>query len=419
MPQLDKSSKKYICPKCDKKTFVIYLTDEGKEINNNVGRCDREDQCGLHYSPKEYYSDNGIDKPIERTKYTPPPIKPPYYIDIELIKGSLSHYDKNNFVQFLEKRFGKEVTTKAVERYFIGTSKRWNGANIFYQFDEVGKCRTGKIMLYNPETGKRIKEPNNCIDWLHTKINKPDYNLNQCLFGSHLFKDRTKVVNIVESEKTAVICSIFYPQCIWVATGGKENLKLLNASSLKNRDVTLYPDLKAFDKWSAKTKELNFQVSDYLERIATPEQREAGEDLADFLLRLPPPNYLKDDAENPVFATIKKSDETAILPEPIKEDFKAVCIIESINKTPVFEAIKKEVKEDWSEEIEELKKYFDTANLPPDPIRLNQCTVINNSKKFIECSLIRAMANNGNAWFRPEIDRLIELKKLNELRFCK
>lgn len=427
------------CPQCNdkRKTFALYIdTETNKPINEKVGRCDRLESCFYHYKPKEYFTDNNIA--IERFQQqkpslTPPPPKPISFIEIEKVKATFCNYDKNDFVKFLENHFGEDATTKVVERYLVGTSKRWSGATIFYQCDINCMVRTGKIMLYSAETCKRIKEPDNCIDWIHTKIKSPDYNLMQCLFGEHLLKGNTLPIAITESEKTAIISSLYYPDFIWLATGGLTNLNTEKCKVLKGRKVVLFPDLKAFDKWNAKNKELHlgFEISDYLERIATDEQREGGEDLGDFLLRLPPPNRLKDKAQIPVFETIKKSDSNVLLSTPQTDVIKAsfpdfmndsdTMLHEKIkvvgaDKVPVLDSIKKETKEDWSEEIKELQKYFDNAILPPDPITLNQSTIIKNAKMFIERSLFIAMANNGNAWFRTEIDRLIQLKELNELR---
>lgn len=52
--QLDKSSKKNICPSCDKRTFVYFLdTDSGEYLPANYGRCDREQSCGYYNAPKK------------------------------------------------------------------------------------------------------------------------------------------------------------------------------------------------------------------------------------------------------------------------------------------------------------------------------------------------------------------------------
>lgn len=49
---LDKSSKKHICPSCDKKTFVFYVnTETGGYLTTDYGRCDREQNCSYHKAP--------------------------------------------------------------------------------------------------------------------------------------------------------------------------------------------------------------------------------------------------------------------------------------------------------------------------------------------------------------------------------
>ena len=144
-------------------------------------------------------------------------------------------------------------------------------------------------MDFPPTTGKRIKEPFNHIYWVHKALKQPVVETRQCLFGEHLLSDKTKPVAIVESEKTAIIASAYLPQFIWVAVGGVENLNAEKCSVLKKRNVTLFPDLKAFDKWNIKTKELSqiarFQISDLLECKATEAERKQGLDLADYLVK--------------------------------------------------------------------------------------------------------------------------------------
>lgn len=46
---LDRSSKKFICPNCHKKTFVKYVdNDNGNYLSDDYGRCDRETKCQYH-----------------------------------------------------------------------------------------------------------------------------------------------------------------------------------------------------------------------------------------------------------------------------------------------------------------------------------------------------------------------------------
>jgi len=93
----------------------------------------------------------------------------------EKFKASLKAYESNHFVSYLIDLFGLEATSALVGKYFIGTSKHWDGASVFWQIDAKGKVRTGKIMLYSPTTGKRVKEPSNYITWIHTRLNRRSF----------------------------------------------------------------------------------------------------------------------------------------------------------------------------------------------------------------------------------------------------
>ena len=70
-------------------------------------------------------------------------------------------------------------------------------------------------MLYDPETGHRIKEPRSYVTWVHTDLHYEEYNLKQCFFGEHLLSAYpNKSVAIVESEKSALIATHFMPDFV-------------------------------------------------------------------------------------------------------------------------------------------------------------------------------------------------------------
>ena len=287
-------STRYLCPQCNhrEKTFVRYIDTETKlYVNTIVGRCNRESNCGYHYSPKQYFQDNHISIETIHTRTSQPHFdrtKPVSYIPNVVFNASLKAYDTNNFIKYLSGILGVEVTEQLKQRYHIGTSKYWNGATVFWQIDIEGKIRTGKIMLYNPETGKRIKEPFSHIHLAHKALKSPNFELKQCLFGEHLLIDTSKPVAIVESEKTAIIASIYLPDFIWLATGSLSNLSLEKCKILKGRNVFLFPDLNGYDKWNVKAKEIasiaHIHVSDLLERKASDDERKNGFDIADYLM---------------------------------------------------------------------------------------------------------------------------------------
>ena len=117
-----------------------------------------------------------------------------------------------------------------------------------------------------------------------------DFVLSQCLFGEHLLHNDpiNNVVAIVESEKSALLGSLVYPQYTWLATGGKCNLTPYKTSVLVNRTVILFPDVDAYDEWKERSRHLFLPkrviVSDLLQRIASDDEREKKIDIGDWLV---------------------------------------------------------------------------------------------------------------------------------------
>jgi len=123
-----------------------------------------------------------------------------------------------------------------------------------------------------------------------------NYTLKQTLFGEHLLshpENNDKIIGIVESEKTAIICSLCLPDILWFATGSLNNLQSERMEAVRNRNVIFFPDTDeqstAYNKWCSRAEELNqqgwhIQVSDYLENITTQEQRQQKIDIADLLI---------------------------------------------------------------------------------------------------------------------------------------
>ena len=290
----------HICPNCHRKSCFAKYIDTEKQIcfPDYVGRCNHEQTCGYNYTPKMYFDENLMAKerlseefvPVSKPRISLPP--EPSFIEPEIMRQSLKLYYTNKLFQFLSFHFGQETTEELMLRYHVGTSKHWPGATVFWQVDISGRVRTGKVMLYNPESGRRIKEPHNDITWVHSLLKKENFNLRQCLFGEHLLSyDQQRPVALVESEKSALISSFYLPQYLRIASGGKNGAFNRDAMSvLRNRRVLFFPDLGATDYWNSKMEmirslEIEASLFDFMERNATKEERDAGYDIADFLLR--------------------------------------------------------------------------------------------------------------------------------------
>lgn len=295
---------RYRCPLCQHrtKTFVRYIdTLTSQQVADDVGRCNREDKCGYHLKPRAYFAARGQftggSKQFARTKLPIDNRQPQTdLIPKNIVNRSLKHYQQNNLYHYFGALFGDDVAAQLFKLYRVGTSKHWPGATVFWQTDAQQNTRTGKVMLYDARTGKRIKHPFNHITWAHRLLaHGQQYNLKQCLFGQHLLAaDRYTPVAIVESEKTALIASLYLPAFIWLATGSLSNLSYGMCKCLQGRHVVLYPDLNAAHKWQARADALKWQmpgtrftVSRVLENSANPAERAHGLDIGDVLITKP------------------------------------------------------------------------------------------------------------------------------------
>jgi hypothetical protein len=309
---------RYTCPQCGKnKEFTRYVdTEQSIQLPEWVGVCNRRDSCGYHYAPKQYFEDNPQlkedFKPIEKKPKIVSPtkeIQSKSFIPFELFSQSTQNAEalsQNRFIQFLNRLFGIEDVNQLIQRFYIGCSKHWEGATVFWQIDINGQIRSGQVMLYNAKTGKRVKEPFKHIDWVHSILKKnfekqgkklPDwlanFQLNQCLFGEHQLRNMSdeQIIAIVEAPKTAIIASAYLPDYVWLAVNGVHNLNPNRCEVLRNRKVVLYPDLNAFELWSKKAGELKtvlnckITVSRLLEEKANENDRKNSFDLADYLIR--------------------------------------------------------------------------------------------------------------------------------------
>lgn len=293
------------CPKChDKHSFAYYVDDNGNILDKSVGRCNHESGCGYHYTPKQWFRDNptfhvGTTQRFNRyhsvstakvipidTSEPKPDFINPWYV------SASSSFD-SSLVYFLCGVLRPETIKRVWSDYGIGATKQ--GDVIYWQIDINFKVRTGKIMKYDPANGHRIKNGSG-VNWVHSILKKrgllPDtFHLVQCLFGEHLLKwNPDKEVALVESEKTALIGASVFPQYVWLATGGKSQLNPDKMKVLRGRRVVAFPDVDGFKEWKEKAKELAqwgilMNVSDVLERNATPDERSRKIDIADWILQ--------------------------------------------------------------------------------------------------------------------------------------
>lgn len=227
------SKSKHNCPQCRRLSFTRYIeVATGQYLADDVGRCDHINSCGYHKPPKEYFEENrksagfkinesaykvSIGDAANGTKRMPTAyeheVKQTHYINYMYVQKL--HKGTSNFVKWLLLFFNndKQKVKEAYDKYMLGAINR---KVIFWQIDKEGNVHDGKIMEYDSATGHRRGQPNWVCSNLRNDNKLPaDFKSVKCFFGEHLLKkDPNAIVYLVESEKTAVFCSIRYPQFI-------------------------------------------------------------------------------------------------------------------------------------------------------------------------------------------------------------
>ena len=291
--KLKKSGVRYLglCPFHDDKhlgSFVVYP-------KGNVFKCFRCDAKGgpvefimkhenltfpdaIRWLGKKY----SIETDMTDFNYTPPPPRPKpaplpmLALPMAMVESREPGREQNTLVNWLRTGIRWDATQRrriddVLKAYHVGHARQ--GHTIFWQIDNDGIVHTGKMMLYRHD-GHRDREARYGFDWIHSALFRdkrlPQWDEDKqeakpTLFGLHLLDRYGKLatVNIVESEKTALIMAIAYGNHtgqVWMACGG---LEMLNRERLKpiieqHRRIVLYPDRDGIDRWRAKMENLRY-----------------------------------------------------------------------------------------------------------------------------------------------------------------
>ena len=68
-------STRHTCPACKAvQSFTLYLDgNTGQPIHPTVGKCNHENKCGYHYTPRQYFNDHPEKKNTQPQKQTTAP----------------------------------------------------------------------------------------------------------------------------------------------------------------------------------------------------------------------------------------------------------------------------------------------------------------------------------------------------------
>lgn len=443
---LDRTSKKHRCPQCERITFVRYVDNQtGDYLPEHYGRCDREANCTYFLNP---YSD-GFAKAIESDSqqhfvhHSPPKQEQkagqpePAFIPVEVLNSTLQGYEENVFLQNLLNRvpfpFDAADIEEVVSMYWLGTITEGfrRGAVCFPFIDICGRVRAIQVKQFdetNHTTGTGFLHAMLKSQFEATGATKPDWlaaYLNNekkvsCLFGEHLLKQHPRnPVALVEAPKTAIYGTLYFglpdneESLLWLAVYNLSSLNLSRCKVLQGRRVLLFPDLSktghAFNDWSAKAKQMEAQlpktqfiVSDLLETNASEEERAAGCDLADYLIKL---DWKALRSPQPAPAKGEKSEKSDAPKKPF-----------FLNKPATAETSSQQIAVQdsgtTSRDVSELAAFFETTTLPTGSFRLNACSTINDLPKFVEAHLNFLKQYGQSNAARQYFDRLKDIQAL-------
>ena len=275
------------CPACSyKRCFVPYVDVNSRQIVDSYqyGKCDREDNCGYHWRPPPNIGEDVVNQ-VNCTPHVPK--KETSTIFWAVVKPTQRGWENNNLIKYWTRNNLFDVNTieKTLNKYIVGTTANTfgGGASMFWQVDANNDVRSGKVIQYCPNSGKRMK---NKITWAHTLFSIENYNLEQCLFGEHLINKSNKI-GIVESEKTALIMDMVDDSYTWVASCGLNGINERTKEVLKDKDVTLFYDIGAENKWKAKSYDYDFFLADVRHIMESNNyDYKEGDDIADMTLYL-------------------------------------------------------------------------------------------------------------------------------------
>lgn len=286
---------RYECPGCHKhRCFTRYIdTETGDYLADDCGRCDHEASCGYHYPPRDFFADHPELRPmpnheriggsvavlsrpaVRRHVANAVPVQKVFY---PLAWAEQAMLRPCTFTAWLRSLpLDRQRVEDVLALYYVGGTREHYYADgidcgpavVFWQIDEMQRPHDAKMMAYGPD-GRRKGNPN----WLRSICAKAGRGpmldaTDKVLFGLHLLPLYADTpVGIVESEKTALLCAVRYPQMLWLATGGCGNLQAEKLRPLMDRRLVIFPDSGKYADWSARMRQSghrNYQVYSRME----------------------------------------------------------------------------------------------------------------------------------------------------------
>ena len=326
------------------------------------------------------------------------------YIDFKAVKISIERNTNNKLLTYLYAKYPSKKVDDAINLYYIGTSKK--GACIFWYINREQKVQKSKHVWYK-SNGKRT-------DYFKVPY-KNDDGYKFCLFGEHLLDQDDKPIILVESEKSAIICSIEFPEYKWLAYSGLNGLTNEKIKALSNRQVMIIPDISENAVQVIKNKDntlreynIDYKIVDLTEGKDDTQLKQEGlynEDVADILLR----EQNSENQDKPKGEQGKLKDEPVYISEEDQQEWEEIYQLQKVNLLKQEKTVNP-----YEEQAKEYRDFFSQFEFPNHPIRLDKANTITNIQNCIDSDL-RTLENAPNHRLaRPALDRLYQLKEFIE-----
>lgn len=298
--------KKGVCPECGQQNKFRYYEDAaGNRLPESFGKCERTNSCGYHAIPTNEYNTLITKDLVSQSAEIQVFIKPPSFWIKKFSNWATDL--SSNFHQYC-RTLG--ITDEHLVTHGVATDDK-SKKTVFLFRNYEGHIVNAKWFLY-ADSGKRIATVDSHS--LKQPSGKSKYEL--CLFGEDLLdKAKDKTVVLVESEKSKVIASFFYPEYDWVACGSNNGLTSEKVAKLFGRKVIWLCDADKAGRTNSSIKKLKeFEVK--YEVVDLYPDREDGFDIADAIgmglkpkLETPPSQKVANKLETP---TVQYRDDNSI-----------------------------------------------------------------------------------------------------------
>lgn len=263
------------CPVCKSVGEFRYYEDRsGNRLPEIFGKCENKNRCKHHIIPTKN------DLPIQSSS-SPQIVRDEPTIFV-LPKGSVL----NEILKHLESQeshlhnflFKKGITVEHLRQHGLGNNLK-SGKTVYVLRNEKGEIANAKYISY--------------LDSGHRDKNSKTFSLKQPLGGEKyliplygadlLSNEKSKLVVVVESEKTKIVAAFYYPEYDWVSCSSADGLTAQKLKVLVGREIIWLCD--ADDAGRKNSSIRNLEKGGFKYRVVDLfPNKSNGYDIADALL---------------------------------------------------------------------------------------------------------------------------------------